>query len=65
MNSGGYRPDIGGSGSHLGGAKKGFHLFKYPRFSVTIVDYHAKVFTFCRPRKWLFLLVQPCGSVRE
>jgi len=36
------------------------HLFKYPKFSVKIVGYHAKVVTFCKPRKWLFSLVEQC-----
>jgi len=39
---------------------KSLHLFKYPSFSVTIVEYHTEVVTFYRPWKWLFLLVKLC-----
>jgi len=31
-----------------------------PRFSAIIVRYHTKVVIYCRPRKWLFLLVGLC-----
>jgi len=47
-------------GSQIGGSQKGLHLLKYQRLSATIVGYHTKVVTFCRPKKWLFLLVEPC-----
>jgi len=35
------------------GSQKGLHLFKYPRFSVTIIGYHTKVVILYRPRKRL------------
>jgi len=47
-------------GSRIGGSRKGIHLIKYPRLSATIVGYRTKVVTFCRPREWLFLLVELC-----
>jgi len=42
------------------GGPKNLHLFKYPWFSMTIVGYHTNVFTFCRLKKWLCLLVERC-----
>jgi len=50
---------LGGRESNKG-APKSLHSFKNPSFSVAIFGYHAKVVTFCRPRKCLCLLVELC-----
>jgi len=42
--------------SNIRGRQKGLHLFKYPKFSVTIVGYHTKVVIFYKTRKWLFFV---------
>jgi len=43
-----------------GSAKKVFSILKCPKFCATNVRYHTKVVGFCRPRKWLLLLVKLC-----
>jgi len=45
-------------GSQIEGNQEGLHLLKYQRFSTTIVGCHTKVVTICRPKKWIFLLVE-------
>jgi len=60
VTSAGSRPSVWG-GSQIGRGQKGLHLLKYQRLSATVVGYHTKVVTFCRPRKWLFLLVELCN----
>jgi len=54
-------PDQMLGGQSNKGHQKSLHLFKYQRLSATIAEYHTKLVTSCRPRKWLFLLVEPCN----
>ena len=59
IGSGGSRPAVW-EASEIGARQKALYLSKYRRLSVTVVEYHTKVVTFCRPRRWLFLFVELC-----
>jgi len=45
---------FGGQGSQIGRRQKGLHLFKCQRLSATIVGFHTKAVTFCRPKRGYF-----------
>ena len=55
-----WDPDQAFGGSIQIGAPKSLHLHKYQRLSATIVGCHTNVVTFCRPKKWLFVLFELC-----
>jgi len=40
--------------------RKGLNLFKQPRLSSKIIVHDTNMVTFCRPKKWLFLLIELC-----
>jgi len=49
-----------GRDGQIRGRQKVFTGLNTPACLPTIVRYHTKVVSFCRPRKWLFLLVELC-----
>jgi len=45
-------------GALIQGAPNVYTCLNSPRLSITTVGYHTNDVTFCRPSKWLFLLVE-------